>query len=473
MTTKEFWDNYINKDILEIFDLTCDFFSKKLPQEFVKNYDVGEVILETSGHQETAKNFNNVLVFNEILQNKHPKLYREYFQYFDDFLVDYFCFQEDNLKVTHAFSNFIDNPLQDYDKYLIVFKKLLFYQHSELLEQAISKNFHIINESDDLIGNAGYELLICKFYQALEDSYKTNKENFDIKNFLTILSKFNFEFNEDFLSSIEKGFFKPNLDLDALRDFFIHDKKNCIIVIHGYFLRHMSEKGFEFYLSGKIWNNLLIFWQENNKSINQTPDTFFKIQSSIFEKYLAGFQTDMFLDNKSEMIATLWGSVYIYEFLNKLCIITQTTFNDFIEVSKILKGKIIGQFTSDLWNSNFVHCWEKPDCISETEFSEENKIFKKSIAFKHHKFNTLRNEISDELSNIGELSDYIIKGGDEDEKISDKILLDDLFAPSNKDFENYDDPNVAYERRTENKVGRNEPCPCGSGKKYKKCCEKK
>ncbi|MEC1525437.1 SEC-C metal-binding domain-containing protein [Neobacillus niacini] len=26
--------------------------------------------------------------------------------------------------------------------------------------------------------------------------------------------------------------------------------------------------------------------------------------------------------------------------------------------------------------------------------------------------------------------------------------------------------------RTENKVGRNDPCPCGSGKKYKKCCGK-
>ena len=25
---------------------------------------------------------------------------------------------------------------------------------------------------------------------------------------------------------------------------------------------------------------------------------------------------------------------------------------------------------------------------------------------------------------------------------------------------------------TEKKVGRNEPCPCGSGKKYKKCCDK-
>ena len=26
--------------------------------------------------------------------------------------------------------------------------------------------------------------------------------------------------------------------------------------------------------------------------------------------------------------------------------------------------------------------------------------------------------------------------------------------------------------RNENKVGRNDACPCGSGKKYKKCCGK-
>ena len=30
-------------------------------------------------------------------------------------------------------------------------------------------------------------------------------------------------------------------------------------------------------------------------------------------------------------------------------------------------------------------------------------------------------------------------------------------------------PTVKY---TEQKTGRNEPCPCGSGKKYKKCCGK-
>jgi len=29
---------------------------------------------------------------------------------------------------------------------------------------------------------------------------------------------------------------------------------------------------------------------------------------------------------------------------------------------------------------------------------------------------------------------------------------------------------MAPVRRTEPKVGRNDPCPCGSGQKYKKCC---
>ena len=27
-------------------------------------------------------------------------------------------------------------------------------------------------------------------------------------------------------------------------------------------------------------------------------------------------------------------------------------------------------------------------------------------------------------------------------------------------------------RRASERIGRNEPCPCGSGKKYKKCCGK-
>ncbi|MGB2726911.1 MAG: SEC-C metal-binding domain-containing protein [Halobacteriota archaeon] len=33
-----------------------------------------------------------------------------------------------------------------------------------------------------------------------------------------------------------------------------------------------------------------------------------------------------------------------------------------------------------------------------------------------------------------------------------------------------DNQTVQIKREREKKIGRNDPCPCGSGKKYKKCC---
>jgi preprotein translocase subunit SecA len=55
------------------------------------------------------------------------------------------------------------------------------------------------------------------------------------------------------------------------------------------------------------------------------------------------------------------------------------------------------------------------------------------------------------------------------------------FETSKDEMPRYNDPSgggkssdgrsqVQQPVRVEKKVGRNEPCPCGSGKKYKKCC---
>jgi len=46
------------------------------------------------------------------------------------------------------------------------------------------------------------------------------------------------------------------------------------------------------------------------------------------------------------------------------------------------------------------------------------------------------------------------------------------------DYENIEEKSDNFSKRRftvvdTKKVGRNEPCPCGSGKKYKYCCEKK
>ncbi len=411
MTTKEFWDKYINGDILEIFEITYDFFSKKLPKEFIENYNVEEVILETCGHQETAKKFENVIRFSELLQKKQSKLYKKNFQYFDDFLINYYCFYGNHKKVEESFNNFILNPIHDFDIYLISFKKLLLYGYTDILNIAITKNYKKVEISDKLIGDTGYDLALSKFYLTLEEfnlSY-----DFGIKSFARKLDKYNFDFDNDFLSAVETGMCKPLAKEDVVNN-FISDRQNFIITLEIYFLKYMQERKISFAISGKIWDKNLMFWAENNNQKKCKPDRFFYVHIKEYEKYLSNLSGDMFIDNKSEMIAVLWGSVYVYDFLKSIEIIVQNTFDNFINITKILKGKVIGQFLSDLWNSNFVHLWEKPDSISTIEFIEEEKIFKKSILFTHQKFAKLRSEISNELANIGELSTYIIEGGKND-----------------------------------------------------------
>jgi hypothetical protein len=53
---------------------------------------------------------------------------------------------------------------------------------------------------------------------------------------------------------------------------------------------------------------------------------------------------------------------------------------------------------------------------------------------------------------------------------------EDTWTPPVRSASTYEPPRyiepVQTIRNTEPRVGRNDPCPCGSGKKYKKCCGK-
>ncbi|MDF1517576.1 MAG: SEC-C metal-binding domain-containing protein [Lutibacter sp.] len=475
MTTEDFWNKYINENILEIFDTAYDFFSKELPNEFIENYDVGEVILEVKGHHEDAKEFDKVLKFIKLLQDKQPKLYREYFQYFDEFLIDYYGFKDKKDDVAAAFSNFMQYPVQDFDKYLTNFRKLIFFRQIELLENAIAHNFECVTNSEELLSGADYDLAICKFYLTLENLYDKNNAEFSKDEFSVLLNNYGFEFDEAVLLSIEKGLFKPIMIEKIVPD-FMNNRKNCLIVLKGYFLRYMKEKNFSFPLSGNLFDNIIIFLNNQTTKKKIKPDLYFSVQANKFEKYLTELSGSFFVENEAEMVSVLWGSVYLYDFLKSYEIINPETHNSFIQSTKLLKGKVIANFSPDLWNFNFVHSWQKPDSISEIEFIEEEKIFRKSFTIKQKTFNQFKNEISEELANIGELSEFIIEGGKNDVKKSGRSLLDDFFKLNpDSEFNGKDDinskTNIIYEHiRTEKKIGRNDPCVCGSGKKYKKCC---
>jgi len=58
------------------------------------------------------------------------------------------------------------------------------------------------------------------------------------------------------------------------------------------------------------------------------------------------------------------------------------------------------------------------------------------------------------------------------EAASELIPQEEVEQFRKRQEKHYIDPTPSEPVRTEPKIGRNEPCPCGSGKKYKKCCGK-
>ena len=55
---------------------------------------------------------------------------------------------------------------------------------------------------------------------------------------------------------------------------------------------------------------------------------------------------------------------------------------------------------------------------------------------------------------------------------NDAIETDLSRAAENFDSSEEDEEIEVKPVRNDNKIGRNDPCPCGSGKKYKHCCGK-
>lgn len=463
MTTEEYWQQYIDRDVFENFELTCEFFSKELPKDFLEDYDEGEVILETIGHHIDDKKYPQVFKFIEILQEKQPRLYQEYFQYMDDFLVDYNCFQGDKEAVIRAFQNFLNYPLHQFDQFLQAFKTLRFYQYAELAEKAVKQSYEKVRDAEDLVADAGQYLAICRFYFALEEEYNQHKGAINVDSLLSVTSEYDFNFDVSLMNSIAKGLQISSLEVTELKILYENNYIEALFLIEGNYLQFMSQKGFSFILSGFFWDELLKYWFREDAT-PQTLATCFEIDGPSFEEFIAGYHSWLFEDNKHEMAAVLWGSVYVYEFLFQAGIISKEVFDNFCSIANRLKGKIIGIFISDLWRFDFIHGWERPDCISAIEFESEHSIFRKSFSFPTVGFEEVKGEIIDELSTLGDLGTHITEGAEESlnprKGLVDNGELIHDFLSATKPI------------RAEKKPGRNDPCSCGSGKKYKKCCGK-
>ncbi len=410
MTTEEFIEKYENCDsVLEIVDDVYAFFSKELSEDTIEEYDFYEIILDMVYGFEKEKEFDKLIKFAELIKEKQPKIYEKEFPYIERLIFIYYCFHNKHKKVEEIFSKFINNPTKDIDRYMSCFNYLLYYGYIDIIHRAITENFKIIRNDKEIIRNIDYYMAFWKFYILLDEYYqKGGQKDFNIKKILEIMKDYRLNYDKEDFSVIEKAIRTDNLKSEEIKE-LLNSKTYMIFTLSIYFLKYMKSYNIPFVISATIWDDFLSFIVEYTESNVYEPNNYFDIDPYRFERYLASIFKNSFIDRLPKIFAILWGSVYIYDFLRSNEIIDESTHTKSIESIKKLKGKFIAIFLDDLWKASFIHSWKKPDSISSKEFTEEEKIFRKSIDFREHNTAILLNNIKEELSKIGELSIYIKK----------------------------------------------------------------
>ncbi len=497
MTNQEFWDFFCVGDTKDKYDEICEFFSKELDDDFLENYEYMAIIYSLIDELFQNNDFEKAIDFIKLLESKQPVITEEYYEILYKYVINYYTYLGNTEQLDLVLSNCLKYDVTDEDLYLEKIDKLIYYQFN------ITINKHLFEKFKDFpnIKEITPELMIILFeYQMLitieKIFYKENntKEQF-IKDIELAFPK---DENEDigfYPIGIANELIRARPSKEELQKLFEDDKEFFLFQLKIQFFKYMHEKNIGFYLSNNIWENTINLF--NHKKEYASPDSFFKISPRRLQKRLKKLLYETKQDNE-EYFLVLWGSVYVYDFLKSIDIISDETHNHFINMTKYLKGVAIYKHFKYLWNFNFIHTWKKTDSISEEEFDNEKIIFEKTFDNYIYNFHYSNDVIKEDLENIGELSKYILdcekkyieqKGKKREKKKSNKkkdnilqLLREEEnryrtgFYDENEDEDDFDfdeDEEIQKPVRVEPKVGRNDPCPCGSGKKYKKCCMNK
>jgi hypothetical protein len=204
----------------------------------------------------------------------------------------------------------------------------------------------------------------------------------------------------------------------------------------------MLEKyNFPFIVSVHFWNmvNSATLFGEKKKM-----DQWFFVNANKLKEHVE-YSTSFYDTNLLEVFGKVWGLDYVYRFLYDQKLIKMEDYEIMQTNILSIKKDLIERADYDLWQMTFIFKWPRVSDLADFEKEEDFRAA----------FGMTEEEILEEWDMISYGEDY--------EEFNEDFLGDD------DDMEQDYTPRVPFVRDGP-KIGRNDPCPCGSGKKYKKCC---
>ena len=384
-----------------------------------------------------------------------PEKYDVSYEFIERDLCNYYLKNNDITKLRERIAFIMKNPVKGIDTITIrLYYQLIYhglYQDAVDYAKAV---FQDILDSEEIWGRPEAALMTGIYVDSLQKSYEKFK-NTGIANFEDV-----YKLAEELEFVKHKQVFKieTNALLNPLNAASVLSKiqkntENCIIELNVHFLKYMLDKyDIPFILSETFWSIL------SSKTLYEkskyTEDCFYFDVIS-FENYLDEKFDYSFSSNDIEYFGKIWALRYIYEFLEENRLISAEAAAKMQENLLYHRNEIINYMTAELWLASFVFNWPE-----NQHWTELKPLFENTYGKTFEEVNSML----DEFNEKNPLPKRIV------DELDAAKLKENNYNPFTENVIAFGDkPYVKKDADT----GRNETCPCGSGKKYKKCCMNK
>jgi hypothetical protein len=432
-------------ELLEL--ITGAFNYAPMEKDFEENTDIMSFLIALTHELVQQKKITQLIDLEQLAIKKQSHFYNsKLFPYLITELLPYYLFFQEEEKAKATFMPFVENPNKGINLFLPALNDIAFYGKNEWISEINAKTYQAIKEYDKYIGEPAQEVAHFHYFSSLQKVFETEniQSEEDLDEWADSLAQYDLEVDIDIYGVIANILATPWEELKIQGK----EKANDGLWINMAFVKYMYEtKNMSFVTANAIYGLFLGFWK--TKEENRTTKKISFDYGIDFERMDKHFSSTVgFLNQyKNKGIAYIWSIPYVYDFLFSLDLINAKLHQTSIDVGKKGRSFILNKNGAS-WTAGFIKYWEKADSIGQEEQDEAIEKINASFETVYTK-------------------DYSKK-----EENSWKNLIETI---TSKQFSPQSNPKPKPELksipvRTDVKIGRNDPCTCGSGKKYKKCC---
>lgn len=423
-----------------------DFFKylmKNYPDLDIEWLETFEDMKEYLMEQERIE---DILAFVGWYKTKNAQDYSERYEFIESDLCNYYLFQNDPPALLERIEFIKQNPVSAIDTLTVRLLFQLIYHglYKEAVDFAGSV-WKPIAESDEVIGLAEYEFVNTIYINELQKFYESflSDKTVDAGQVFEKAREMGFSEDKDLMKEVVDAI-TSDLDFELVSKSIREKRDNHMLHLNIQFLKYMYEKyELPFFFSELFWQfvaTLKIFGKHGKEN-------WFFVDAKTMDKHIAS-KTDFFYSsNIIQVFGQVWGFDYIIDFFGHFNLINKEQALIMNENNLHFKNEMIRIIGDDLWKVNFVFKWPKIKhaLAPILDLKHFNQTFK-NTGFK--------DDIVEEIISLIPIN----------ERIRKELQLD-----KKKNMEFDVEPAETYIKSGPD-IGRNDPCPCGSGKKYKKCC---